>query len=156
MGSPSPGLGPGGGRLPTTDPRQAVDGLILPMAGHKGYGIAFMMDVLSGVLTGSSYATGVTGPYVPDRRSGCGHLLLALRVDAVAEPGDYARRLDDLIDRTKAVPLAPGFDEIFYPGEIEDRNAARTGVGLPGRTLRGLARLADECAIDRPAWMEAA
>ncbi|NUP02457.1 MAG: Ldh family oxidoreductase [Nonomuraea sp.] len=143
---------------PTTDPRQAIDGLILPMAGHKGYGISFMMDVLSGVLTGSSYATDVAGPYVPDRRSGCGHLLLALRLDAVADPGDYARRLDDLIDRTKAVPLAPGYDEIFYPGEIEDRNAAATaltGVRLPGRTLSSLGRLADTCELARPEWMSA-
>ncbi|WP_433516637.1 Ldh family oxidoreductase [Nonomuraea sp. CA-143628] len=138
---------------PTTDPRQAIDGLILPMAGHKGYGVSFMMDVLSGVLTGSSYATDVTGPYVPDRRSGCGHLLFALRMDAVADPDDYARRLDDLIDRTKAVPLAPGFTEIFYPGEIEDRNAeqaAATGIVLPDRTLRGLERLAETCGVRLP------
>ncbi|WP_214110126.1 Ldh family oxidoreductase [Acrocarpospora catenulata] len=144
---------------PTTDPRSAIDGLILPMAGHKGYGISLMMDMLSGVLTGSSYATDVTGPYVPDRRSGCGHLLLALRLDAVADPGDYARRLDDLIDRVKAVPLAPGFDEIFYPGEIEDRNAATAataGVRLPDRTLRALERLAGACGIPLPEWMVAA
>ncbi|GAA2212235.1 Ldh family oxidoreductase [Nonomuraea monospora] len=140
---------------PTTDARAAIDGLILPMAGHKGYGISFMMDVLSGVLTGSSYATDVAGPYVPDRRSGCGHLLLALRLDAVADPADYARRLDDLIDRTKAVPLAPGFEEIFYPGEIEDRNAAATSVRLPGKTLRGLERLAGTCGLPRPGWMSA-
>ncbi|GAA1002397.1 lactate dehydrogenase [Acrocarpospora pleiomorpha] len=143
----------------TTDPRQAIDGLILPMAGHKGYGISLMMDMLSGVLTGSSYATDVAGPYVPDRRSGCGHLLLALRLDAVADPGGYTRRLDDLIDRVKAVPLAPGFDEIFYPGEIEDRNAATAaaaGVRLPDRTLRALERLADGCGVARPEWTGAA
>ena len=40
---------------PTTDAAQAVHGLILPMAGHKGYVISFMMDVLAGVLTGSSF-----------------------------------------------------------------------------------------------------
>jgi LDH2 family malate/lactate/ureidoglycolate dehydrogenase/quinol monooxygenase YgiN len=58
---------------PTTDPAAAIAGFLAPMAGHKGYGISFMMDVLSGVLTGSSYATDVVGPYVPDQRSGCGH-----------------------------------------------------------------------------------
>ncbi|MEU0479785.1 Ldh family oxidoreductase [Streptosporangium sp. NPDC006013] len=139
---------------PTTDPRIAVDGLVLPMAGHKGYGISFMMDLLSGVLTGSSYATGVAGPYVADRRSGCGHLLLALRVDALQDPAEYSRRLDDLIDLTKAVPLAAGVEEIFYPGEIEDRNArtaTKTGVELPDKTLLDLARLAEECGISFPA-----
>ena len=59
--------------VPTTDAREAVHGVILPMAGHKGYAITFMMDVLAGVLTGSSFGTGVAGPYDPERRSGCGH-----------------------------------------------------------------------------------
>jgi LDH2 family malate/lactate/ureidoglycolate dehydrogenase len=135
---------------PTTDPRTAIDGLLLPMAGHKGYGISFMMDVLSGVLTGSSYATGVAGPYVPDRRSGCGHLVLALRIDAVIDPADFDRRIDDLIATTKAVPLAQGVDEVFYPGEIEDRaeeRSRRDGISLPEQTVVDLRRLGDDVGV---------
>jgi LDH2 family malate/lactate/ureidoglycolate dehydrogenase len=49
--------------LPTNDPQAALDGLILPMSGHKGYAISFMMDVLSGVLTGSAFGADVVGPY---------------------------------------------------------------------------------------------
>jgi LDH2 family malate/lactate/ureidoglycolate dehydrogenase len=131
---------------PTTDPRAAIDGLILPMAGHKGYGIAFMMDVLSGVLTGSSYATGVTGPYVPDRRSGCGHLVLALRVDAFGPPEEFTSRMADLIATTKAVPLADGFTEIYYPGELEDR-AAASSIELPDKTIEELRQLAESSAV---------
>ena len=139
---------------PTTDPRAAIEGILLPMAGHKGYGISFMMDVLSGVLTGSSYATGVAGPYVPDRRSGCGHLVLALRIDAVLDPADFARRIDDLIASTKAVPPAQGVDEIFYPGEIENRAEARgrrDGVSLPEKTVEDLRALGESCGIG---WLE--
>lgn len=135
---------------PTTDPRAAIDGILAPMAGHKGYGISFMMDVLSGVLTGSSYATGVTGPYVPDRRSGCGHLVLALRVAAVIDPAEFDRRIDDLIGLTKAVPLARDAREIFYPGEIEDRAEAtgrREGVVLPDKTVAELRDLAASCGV---------
>jgi LDH2 family malate/lactate/ureidoglycolate dehydrogenase len=135
---------------PTTDPRAAIDGILAPMAGHKGYGISFMMDVLSGVLTGSSYATGVVGPYVPDQRSGCGHLVLALRVDAVIEPAEFDRRIDDLIGLTKAVPPARDVAEIFYPGEIEDRAEAagrRDGVLLPDKTVAELRALAAACAV---------
>ncbi|WP_448616476.1 Ldh family oxidoreductase [Modestobacter sp. URMC 112] len=134
----------------TTDPHAAIDGLLLPMAGHKGYGISFMMDVLSGVLTGSAYATGVAGPYVPDRRSGCGHLVLALRIDAVIEPAEFDRRIDDLIGITKAVPLAQGATEIFYPGEIENRageRAQRDGVVLPRATVDELRELGASCGI---------
>jgi LDH2 family malate/lactate/ureidoglycolate dehydrogenase len=135
---------------PTTDPRAAIDGLLLPMAGHKGYGISFLMDVLSGVLTGSSYATDVAGPYEPDRRSGCGHLVLALRIDAVIDPAEFDRRIDDLIATTKAVPLAQGATEIFYPGEIEDRaeeRGRRQGVVLPRRTVDELRELATRCGV---------
>ncbi len=52
---------------PTTDAAAAIDGIILPMAGHKGYAIAAMMDMLSGVLTGSAFGTGAAS--VPTRPS---------------------------------------------------------------------------------------
>jgi LDH2 family malate/lactate/ureidoglycolate dehydrogenase len=139
-----------GSGAPATDPRVAIEGILAPMGGHKGYGISFMMDVLSGVLTGSSYATGVAGPYVPDRRSGCGHLVLALRVDAVIDPQDFGRRIDDLITTTKAVPRATEVDEILHPGEIESRaeaRARRIGVLLPSRTLDELRSLAVDCGV---------
>ena len=52
---------------PTTDPQAAIDGIILPMAGHKGYAIAMMVDVLSGVLTGSGYFCPAGAQPVQDR-----------------------------------------------------------------------------------------
>ena len=55
---------------PTRDPQEAIDGIILPMAQHKGYAIAVMMDMLSGVLTGSAFGRGVYGPYQTAHRSG--------------------------------------------------------------------------------------
>ncbi|HEU5025529.1 MAG TPA: Ldh family oxidoreductase [Spirillospora sp.] len=150
-GEPIPeGWAIGADGVPTTDPETAIDGIVLPMSGHKGYGISFMMDVLSGVLTGSSYGTDVAGPYVPDRRSGCGHLVIAVRIDALLERGEYDARITDLIDRTKRVPLAEGAEEIFYPGEIEDRAAAvrgDEGIPLPRRTRADLHRIADACGL---------
>jgi hypothetical protein len=53
-------------------------GIILPMAEHKGYAIAVVMDVLSGLLSGSSFGSTVNGPCVADKPSGCG-LLKRLR-----------------------------------------------------------------------------
>ncbi|WP_106409308.1 Ldh family oxidoreductase, partial [Teichococcus deserti] len=60
---------------PTTDPAAAIEGIILPMAGHKGSGIAVMMDVLAGVLPGGVFGSGVTGPYRAEGRSGAGQLM---------------------------------------------------------------------------------
>jgi LDH2 family malate/lactate/ureidoglycolate dehydrogenase len=67
---------------PTTDPAEAISGLIMPMAAHKGYVISFMMDVLSGVLTGSAFGSSVAGPYQYERRGGTGHLAIVLDIDA--------------------------------------------------------------------------
>lgn len=136
---------------PTNDPRAAIEGLILPMAGHKGYAISFMMDVLSGVLTGSSFSTGIAGPYVPDRRSGCGHLVIAIRIDALRPRAEFEKDLTTLVETTKAVPLADGHTEVFYPGEIEDRNLAaarESGIILADKTFQELHTLARECGVE--------
>jgi len=135
---------------PTTDPAAAIAGVILPMGGHKGYAISFMMDVLSGVLTGSLFATGVSGPQQAERRSGCGHLVLAIDVAAVADPAGFGERMEALIAEMKAVPLAEGVAEIFFPGEIEDRSLARRereGFEVPARTMEVLERLAAETGV---------
>jgi LDH2 family malate/lactate/ureidoglycolate dehydrogenase len=139
--------------VPTTDPQTAIHGLLAPMGGHKGYAISFMMDVLSGVLTGSGYATEVIGPYVPDRRSRCGHLAIALRIDAFMPPEQFAARMDDLVAITKAVPLATGVEEVFYPGEIEDRAERRgraTGMQLPAKTVHDLTELGSRRGVRFP------
>ncbi len=135
---------------PTTDPVRAIGGVLAPMGGHKGYAISMAMDILSGVLTGSSFAPNVVGPYVPDRRSGAGHLVMALDVRAFLDEHDFEARIEQLIQNMKAVPLAPGFDEIFYPGELEDRSSRRAdevGVELPPKTVEELSVLADLLAV---------
>jgi LDH2 family malate/lactate/ureidoglycolate dehydrogenase len=135
---------------PTTDPAAALDGLILPMAGHKGYAIALMMDVLSGVLTGSAFGAAVSGPYQAERRSGCGHLFIALDVAAFGDPDGFTRRMEQLVAEVKAVPPAEGFAEVLYPGEPEARAARehlRHGLSLPQETLEDLRRLADATGV---------
>ena len=87
---------------PTTDPAAAIDGLILPMAGAKGYVISFMMDVLAGVLTGSSFGDAVVGPYDPERRSGAGHLLIVIDIAATGDAAEFASRMEQLVDQTRS------------------------------------------------------
>src|SRR3954452_15727875 len=139
---------------PTTDPAEGVLGVILPMAGHKGYAISFLMDVLSGALTGSGVGTDVHGPYEAAERSGCGHLFLALDPAAFGDVADYEERVGRLIGQVKGVPLASGFDEVFYPGELEDRHAAADlaagGVLLSEQTREELDQLAQEHGVAAP------
>ena len=131
---------------PTTDPAEASEGIILPMAQHKGYAIALMMDMLSGVLTGSGYGAEVAGPYQAERRSRAGHLMIALNIEAMQPLAEFNARMESLITQIKSVPLAQGFEEVYYPGEIEARNDARNrrdGLSLPDDTLQDLRQLAN-------------
>ncbi|RBY88052.1 Ldh family oxidoreductase [Blastococcus sp. TBT05-19] len=136
---------------PTTDPAEGVLGVILPMAGHKGYAITFLVDVLSGALTGSAVGTGVHGPYEAEARSGCGHLFLALDPAAFGDPTGYEERVRQLVDEVKGVPLAQGFDEVFVPGEVEDRAEAAAlaagGIELAEGSLAELRELADSTGV---------
>jgi LDH2 family malate/lactate/ureidoglycolate dehydrogenase len=129
----------------TTDPQTAIDGIILPMAGHKGYAIAVAMDVLSGVLSGSSFLSAVHGPYETESPSRAGHFFIAMNIEAFQPVADFNSRMEKFIAELKSVPLARGSDEVFYPGEIEARNDARyrkDGLMLPGDTISDLAAIA--------------
>jgi LDH2 family malate/lactate/ureidoglycolate dehydrogenase len=143
---------------PTTDATKAVHGLILPMAGHKGYIISFMMDVLAGVLTGSSFGSNVAGPYEADRPSGCGHMLITIDVAAMMPPAEFGSRMEELIAEIKAVPMAAGVEDIFFPGELEDRNTRRNrvhGIDVADTTWDSLALLAEKTGTQLPTPAEA-
>lgn len=135
---------------PTTDPEAALAGLIQPMAGHKGYAIAVVMDMLAGVLTGSEFGPGVAGPYQPDKKSGAGHLLIALDIAKFLPLAEFEARMERMIAGLKETKPAKGTEEIFYPGEIEARNDRRhraEGLSLPQDTLRDLMQLAQEMGL---------
>jgi LDH2 family malate/lactate/ureidoglycolate dehydrogenase len=139
--------------VPTTDPAAGIEGIILPMAGPKGYVISFMMDVLAGVLTGSSFGADVVGPYDPNRHSGCGHLVLTIDIAAMAPLAEFEQRMEALIDATKAVEKAAGVAEIFFPGELEDRaHATRSTTGIPvaDTTWTSLVALAEQTGTPLP------
>jgi LDH2 family malate/lactate/ureidoglycolate dehydrogenase len=138
---------------PTVDAAAAIDGIILPMAGHKGYAIAATMDMLSGVLTGSAFGTGVAGPYQTEHKSGAGQLMIVLDIAAFQPLADFNARMEKMIGDLKAVPLAQGHAEVFYPGEIEARNEVanrRDGLALPPDTLTDLEKVARACGLRAP------
>jgi LDH2 family malate/lactate/ureidoglycolate dehydrogenase len=140
---------------PTTDPGEAIAGMIMPMGGHKGYVISFMMDVLSGLLTGGKFGAAIAGPYVPDRVSGAGHFAMAIDIEMMTGLQSFEDNMEALIDEVKAVPALPG-EQIYYPGEIEDRNALRAlteGVALPERTVVDLLEIGDRLLIEPPQFI---
>ena len=135
---------------PTTDPQEAIDGIILPMAEHKGYAIAVMVDMLSGVLTGSGFLSAVHSPYKTSEKSNCGHLMVAMNIEAFQSLGQFEKRMEDFVEELKSVPKAPGHDEVFYPGEIEAANDVRhrrEGLLLAEDTLTSLREIGEETGL---------
>ena len=118
---------------PTTDPTAALAGVVLPIGGPKGSGLAMMMDIFGGVLSGAAYAGDVGDQYKAfDRPQDVGHFFLALRPDLFVPMDEVRARMDTLVARVKACPRAEGVDEILMPGEIESRLAAtRARSGIP-------------------------
>lgn len=137
----------------TTDPAAGIAGTILPMAGHKGYAITFAMDVLSGILSGSSFAPSVVGPYMPEGRSGAGHFVMAVDIAACRPLAEFEADMEQLIKTMKDAPRVPNVEEIFYPGEMEARHEARArdcGILLPEDVARDLAEGASRLRIQPP------
>lgn len=137
----------------TTDPAAGIAGTILPMAGHKGYAISTIMDVLSGVLAGSQFGSSVVGPYVPEGASGVGHLVLAINIETCRPLGEFEADMERLIDELKETPRRAQVDEIFYPGELEARSEERLlqdGITLPEDTASQLRAEAKTIGVIAP------
>jgi LDH2 family malate/lactate/ureidoglycolate dehydrogenase len=117
---------------PTTDPKAALGGVVLPIGGYKGSGLSMLMDIFGGVISGAGFAGGVADQYkVYDRPQDVGHFFLAMRPNLFIPEEDYRARMDTLVERVRACPKAEGFDEILIPGEPETRLEAghrRTGI----------------------------
>ena len=101
---------------PTTDPKKALQGVQLPMAGFKGSGLAWMVDILSGVFTGGNHGGKVKDPF--DDFSGpqnIGHLFIVFKPNLFVK--DYLKRIKENIKRIKKLPKLKGVKKIHYPGE---------------------------------------
>jgi LDH2 family malate/lactate/ureidoglycolate dehydrogenase len=106
--------------------------------------------VTSALFVTYGFATDVAGPYQSKRRSMAGHFMIAINIETLQPIELFNQRVEELIARMKGAPLAEGFDEIFYPGEIEARNEVanrKDGLLLPADTLRDLSKLASEFGL---------
>jgi len=101
---------------PTIDAKKALQGVQLPIAGFRGSGLAWMVDILSGVLTGGNHAGRVKDPF--DDFSGpqnIGHLFITFKTNLFVK--NFNSRIKDNIKRIKKLPKVKGIKEIMYPGQ---------------------------------------
>lgn len=138
--------------VPTTDPRIFPEaGAQLPMAGHKGYGLALLVEILAGVLTGAAVTQQVTcwldeGP----ERTNQGHAFIAIDVDTIMPIRTFKARMDGLIRELRAAPKARGSDRIYLPGEMEWERRERAlveGMVLPADVVASLCGLAEDVEL---------
>lgn len=137
---------------PTTDPSAALAGLLLPMAGHKGYGLALAVDLLTGVLSGGGFGNEVKGLYADTSQpNNCAHFFLALDIAAFANLQEFRDRAARLAADVLASPTAPGVERTLLPGQLEsEREAAadREGVLLDATVLEALLATARDLGLD--------
>jgi LDH2 family malate/lactate/ureidoglycolate dehydrogenase len=131
----------------TDDPNAAMAGALLGIGQYKGYGLAFMTDVLTGVLGGGGF--GLT-PYKDQAKLDVSHSLTAVDIGWFMPLPEFHARMADFAQMVKSRALRPGFSEILLPGEQEARRVSRksaAGVPLEDVALADLRALAAEIGI---------
>jgi LDH2 family malate/lactate/ureidoglycolate dehydrogenase len=141
---------------PTTDPAVAYEtrhltplGATRELGGHKGYGLAVMVDILSGVLAGASF--GDVRRRDPDpARADIGHFFGAFDVGRFRDLGAFKADMDDLLQSLKDSPKAEGQDRIYVAGEPEwecEQRRRREGIPLAPGLVAQLRAVADADAV---------
>lgn len=114
--------------LPTTDALRALAGSVLPMAGVKGYSLALLVEILSSVLSGAAVGDEVGTIYDDnDRAADTGMFFLALNPDVFGGLEVFEERLSQMEDAIHEVPVSPGNDYVFLPGERRRNMEAKLG-----------------------------
>jgi uncharacterized oxidoreductase len=137
----------------TTDPEDYYrGGAGLPLGGrvgYKGFGLALIVDVLGGLLSGRGAA------YLGGDR-GQGLFQLALKIDAYRPIDDFKHEIDALIRAVKTSPRAPGVTEILIPGEPEQRMKAerqRNGIPISTQTWNALMEIGHQVQVDLTSYL---
>ena len=123
---------------PTDDPNEILTGggFLAWLGGPKGYALAVLANILSGVLTGSSFGPQTFPPYSTAEYGNQlireGHFIMVLRIDNFIPVDEFKNRMDDMIRETKASEPAKGFSRVYLPGEPEFENKSqRLKTGIP-------------------------
>ena len=134
---------------PTTDAKKALQGVQLPIAGFRGSGLAWMVDILSGVLTGGNHAGRVKDPF--DDFTGpqnIGHLFFAFKPNLFVS--DYNKRIKNNIRTIKALPKIKGINEIMYPGQNKFKRFkinSRKKINIPSNIKKDITKLVSKNTI---------
>jgi LDH2 family malate/lactate/ureidoglycolate dehydrogenase len=142
----------------TLNPAAALQGVVLPMAQYKGYGIAFVNEILSAVLTGACLAAEMPRDFLKEGSTvldswGAGHLAVALDVSRFIDPSLFKAGVDRLAQVVREGPTQDADRPVLIPGEPEEatrRERERDGIPLSHTVRDQLSGFADEIGIVFP------
>ena len=130
---------------PTTDPKAALDGFLLPAGGHKGYGLALAVDLFAGLLSDAAYLTHVRSWLdEPSQPSGLGHFFLLLDVRRLGSTEWLAARFSDFAAILHGTAAADPSQPVRVPGESELarlEKQRRDGIEIDDAVLEKLRKL---------------
>lgn len=116
----------------TTDPSEAIKGMLLPAAGPKGFGLAFVVDLLCGALAGGGVGSAVRPLYGnPADPYNCSHFFLGIDVRRFRDLGEFAQVVSTFAQRVRDAARAPGVEQLYAPGEPAWRAAAANADACP-------------------------
>lgn len=118
---------------PTTSAAEALEGYLLPM-GPKGSGLAIVVDILSGVLTGALFGSNVPRMYEDPEPQRLGHFFGAISIEAFMPIDLFYQRMEERVSQTVNSAPMEGFDRVYMPGEMEDerkQEQLKNGINLP-------------------------
>jgi len=137
--------------IPTDDPQKAFKGFLLPIAEHKGLGMAYAIDIICGVLTGGGFQSDVKSMYeFPDASSNTGHFMMAVNCNSVMDKEILKSRMQEYKNNLKKTPLWDKSTKIYLPGEIEYLNSLdreENGIPIPEKTYSELIELSKQTGI---------
>ncbi|WP_031499160.1 Ldh family oxidoreductase [Bryobacter aggregatus] len=139
--------------VPTTQTEAAYKGLLQPLGGYKGSGLAVMVEMLCGVLSGGAMANQLGGIRFRGTKVDVSQFYLALDPKCFLDPGEYEQRAQSLTNILKAVAPATGYDEVLVAGEPEIRNEAtrrKDGIPLAQDTWNSLSGWANKLKVPLP------
>lgn len=137
--------------VPTTDTEAAYAGLLMPLGGYKGSGLAMMVEILCGALSGGAMSTELGGLRFRGRRFRASQTFLAIDVRRM-QP-EFAERVDWLIGVVKDTAPASGFDEVLVANEPEirmKRKRLQKGIPIPDGTWEAILKGAARVGVEPP------
>ncbi|HEX7468573.1 MAG TPA: L-sulfolactate dehydrogenase [Methanobacterium sp.] len=136
--------------MPTTDPEAALKGSILPFGAHKGYALAFMIEILAGPLVRASFGKDVVGTANPEKMCTKGDLIAAIDPSKFGDLEEFKEDVDDFVAEIK------NSGNVFIPGDMEVRNIEKfkkEGIPLDDKLLLQLKEISEELSFNLEAFL---